>query len=249
MTVPAEEAIAAALGDRPVRTWRAVVSLEAAAQEWARAGGPDGGVVVAGYQAAPRGRAGRPWTVDHDRDLVLSVLVRPDLEAEREGWLYTVAVMALCETAGRSVGWPDRAHGVDGGEVGAASVHGELGPGRVDWAVVTMLVRGPADHPGAARTLLDSFDAYRHREPEQVVAAHRERCSTLGRQVVARMIPLGPAGPVITGTAVDLRADGALVVQTERGSRVAVRPQNLGLLEEEDGPGDRGPGGAGSGRC
>jgi BirA family biotin operon repressor/biotin-[acetyl-CoA-carboxylase] ligase len=34
---------------------------------------------------------------------------------------------------------------------------------------------------------------------------------------------------------VDVLADGALVIRTERGSRVAVPPQNLGLLEDPAG--------------
>jgi len=46
------------------------------------------------------------------------------------------------------------------------------------------------------------------------------------------MIPMGPGGPEIIGEAVDVLADGSLVVLTARGSRVAVPPQNLGLLEE-----------------
>lgn len=237
----AEADIASALGDRPVRVWAAVVSLEAAAQEWARAGGPDGGVVVTGYQAAPRGRAGRPWSVDHDADLVLALLVRPDLTAEREGWLYTIGAVALSDTVGGAITWPADVVAADGSDAAALSVHAELGPGRVDWAVLTMLVRAPAQRAEAARKLLHAFDSRRRSEPDRVLAVHRQRCSTLGRRVAARMIPLGPAGPVITGMAVDVALDGALVVETDRGSRVAVRPQNLGLLDELDDPGAGGP--------
>jgi BirA family biotin operon repressor/biotin-[acetyl-CoA-carboxylase] ligase len=240
LTVPGEEEVAAALGDRAVRTWPAVVSIEAATQAWARQGGPDGAVVVVGYQASPRGRAGRPWSVDADADLVLSVIVRPDLTADHEGWLYTLATSALSDLTGGSIVWPADVTDADGDVAGAVAVHSELGPGRVDWAVVTFFVRGPGDRPDAARRLLDAFDARRHGDVAEVLDAHRSRCSTLGRRVAARMIPLGPAGPVITGTAVDLAADGALVVETDRGSRVAVRPQNLGILDDDEdvaGPG------------
>ena len=46
---------------------------------------------------------------------------------------------------------------------------------------------------------------------------------------------MGPSGPEVVGEAVDVLEDGALVIRTERGSRVAVPPQNLGLLEDPAG--------------
>jgi len=59
---------------------------------------------------------------------------------------------------------------------------------------------------------------------------------TLGRHVTALMIPVGPGGPEVTGEAVDVKDDGALVLLTARGSRVAVRPQHLGWLEKPADP-------------
>lgn len=47
-------ALAEALPGRPVRSYPAMLSTEADALAWARAGADDGAVVVAGYQAAPR---------------------------------------------------------------------------------------------------------------------------------------------------------------------------------------------------
>ena len=54
----AADALAADLPGRPLRSYPALLSTEADALAWARAGGPGGAVVVAGYQASPRGRAG-----------------------------------------------------------------------------------------------------------------------------------------------------------------------------------------------
>lgn len=230
----ADEELADAFGDRSVRAWPGVVSIEAAAQAWAREGCVDGAVVVVGYQAAPRGRAGRPWTIDIDADLVLSVIVRPELSADDEGWLYTLATVALTDVTGSRIRWPDEAVGDDATVAGSVSVYAELGPGRVDWAVVTVLVHAPGDRASTARRWLDAFDARRNSATDPVVGVHRERSDTIGRRVAARMIPLGPAGPVITGNAVDVAADGALVIETDRASRVAVRPQNLGLLDVVD---------------
>jgi len=50
------------------------------------------------------------------------------------------------------------------------------------------------------------------------------------------MIPMGADGPEVVGEAVDVLGDGSLVVLTARGNRVAVPPQNLGLLETPQTP-------------
>ncbi|MDQ4130536.1 MAG: hypothetical protein M3133_06040, partial [Actinomycetota bacterium] len=74
---------------RPVRTYPAILSTSADAFAWARAGAPEGALVVADYQAAPRGRAGLPWEVRPGEGLGFSLVLRPELPPEREGWLYT----------------------------------------------------------------------------------------------------------------------------------------------------------------
>jgi BirA family biotin operon repressor/biotin-[acetyl-CoA-carboxylase] ligase len=102
---------------------------------------------------------------------------------------------------------------------------------------VTVLVEGAA--PPRAPLLSRLVEAVERRldQPvEQVRRDYHPLCTTLGHQRRARLIPLGPGGPEVTGEAVDVLADGALVLRTARGSRVAVPPQNLGLLEEPQGP-------------
>ena len=54
------EALAAVLPGRPIRAYPALLSTEADALAWARAGAPSGALVAAAYQAAPRCRAGLP---------------------------------------------------------------------------------------------------------------------------------------------------------------------------------------------
>ncbi len=53
----------------------------------------------------------------------------------------------------------------------------------------------------------------------------------LARALPRRPVRSYPAGPVVTGRAVGVLSDGALVLRTERDHLVPVRPQNLGLLE------------------
>ena len=55
-----EEAIAASLGERPARTFVAVISCDAEAMRWARAEAPEGAVVAAQYMMGLRDRGGIP---------------------------------------------------------------------------------------------------------------------------------------------------------------------------------------------
>lgn len=229
-----EEALADVLPDRPLRTYPALLSTEADALAWARAGAPEGAVVVADYQASPRGRAGWPWEVEPGRDLAFSIVLRPRLSAEREGWLYTVAVSALADVCGEdcAIEWPDEARR-HGARAAAAGVQAELGAQGVLWAVVNLLVPDARQPRGEllARVIAAIEHRYRSRSGD-VLADYTPRCETIGRRVRARLVPLGPSGPQVTGTAMTALKDGALVLETAEGRRIAVRPQNLGLLEE-----------------
>ncbi len=228
-----------------LRSYPALLSTEADAQAWARAGGPDGGLVVADYQASPRGRSGLEWRVRPGVDLAFSVLLRPQLSADDEGWLYTVVTSALADVLGAAVviHWPDEVHG-EAGRLAAVGIYAELAPHAVDWAVVSVLlpdVAGlerrcgtPAGRGELLARVLDALSVRRGQAPDEVLDDYRPRCATFGRDVRARLIPLGPAGPTIVGLAVDAAADGSLILTTRSERRVAVRPQHLGLLESAD---------------
>jgi BirA family transcriptional regulator, biotin operon repressor / biotin---[acetyl-CoA-carboxylase] ligase len=239
------QVLAPLLGGRMVRVYPAVLSTEAAAQAWARAGGPDGGLIVADYQASPRGRGGLQWRVQPGVDLAFSLLLKPGLAAEDEGWLYTVVTSALADVLDGDavVHWPDEVHG-DMGRLAAVGVYADLQPGGVAWAVASALLpdvvgmarrRGtPAERGVLLARVLDAVEARCRQDRAAVLDDYRRRCATFGRVVRARLIPLGPAGPTIVGRAVDTAPDGALVLRTRSERRVAVRPQHLGLLEPAD---------------
>ncbi|MDP9023386.1 MAG: hypothetical protein M3N57_11975 [Actinomycetota bacterium] len=230
------QALAEELGDRPVRSYPALLSTEADALAWARSGAPEGAVVVADYQASPRGRSGLAWQVgEPGRGLGFSLVLRPSLPPEREGWLYTVAVSGLADAVGggdAGVVWPDEVV-VDGKRAAAVGVQVGLGPQSTEWAVATFLAVDA--EPPRAPLLAEIVGAVERRyamPPEDVIADYRQRCVTLGRKVRALLLPMGPAGPKVEGLAVDTFDDGALLFETPSGARVAVRPQNLGKLEE-----------------
>jgi BirA family transcriptional regulator, biotin operon repressor / biotin---[acetyl-CoA-carboxylase] ligase len=230
------DALAAALPGRPVRAYPALLSTDADAQAWARAGGPAGALVVADYQASPRGRGGLPWRVEPGRGLGFSLLVRPALPAGCDGWLYVVATVALADLgpADTSVAWPDEVHSA-AGRWAAVGVHARTGAhagDRGDWAVLSALIE--AARPPRAALLAAAVTALEQRlvaPVETVLADYLRRCRTIGRPVRAHLVPLGPAGRTIEGTATAVRRNGGLVVETATGGRAVIPPADLGALE------------------
>lgn len=101
-------------------------STNADAVEAARAGQPEGLVVLAESQTAGRGRLGRAWVSPPRAGLAMSILLRPVVEMPRWGWLPLLAGLALAEAVtglaadaglaepavapgsevGRNAGWP-----------------------------------------------------------------------------------------------------------------------------------------------
>ncbi len=231
------DALAAALPGRAVRTYPAVLSTEADAVAWARADAPAGAVVVADYQASARGRGGLPWTGRPGRDLGFSLVLRPALTPDDEGWVYVAAALAVLAVVDgeATVQWPDRVLS-DGRLVADVAGHAGLGAQGVAWVIVNVQLydvqtpRGPL-----IAQLAEAIEAVQQPEPE-ALARFREHCTTVGQEVVAHIIPVWPDGVQIAGTAVSVLEDGALVIERAEGSRVAVRPQHLARLQTPDTP-------------
>jgi BirA family biotin operon repressor/biotin-[acetyl-CoA-carboxylase] ligase len=229
-----EKALAAALPGRPARSYPALLSTEADALAWARAGAPEGAVVVADFQVSPRGRAGWPWQVRPGAGLGFSLVLRPHLSLPREGWLYTVATSGLADALGEpaAIEWPDEVR-AGGRRAGAVGVQVELGEQSVTWAVVSVLVVEAAPpRTGLLARIVEAIEARARTPAARVLADYAPRCETIGRRVCARLVPMRPGGPHVTGTAVRALADGALLVQPDDGRRVAVPPRSLGMLEK-----------------
>ena len=150
--------------------------------------------------------------------------------------MYTVSTSGLADSFGDQarIEWPDEIY-LGQERVGAVGVQAGLGPAGIDWAVITVHVVG-VPHPRAQRLkrVVDAVEARYRSADEEVLRDYLPRCRTIGRRVVARLIPLGPAGPTLRGEAVGSLPDGGLVLVNEQGNRVVVRPQGLGLLDDAD---------------
>lgn len=230
------EALGEALSGRAVRSFPALLSTEAEALAWARAGAAAGSLVVADYQASPRGRAGRPWTVRPGAGLGFSLVLRPNLAARREGWLYAAATCALADVLGSeaTLEWPDEVRIADR-RAASVAVHVEPQDHGLAWAVVTVLVVDAT--PPRAPLLARAVAAIEERVASPaaaVLADYGGRCATIGRRVCARLVPLRPGGPNVTGTAVRALTDGSLLIEPDDGRRIAVPPPSLGMLESAE---------------
>lgn len=228
------EQLEAAMPGRELRSYPATLSVEAQAMAWARAGAPSGALVVAGYQAAARGRDGRPWAIEQGRGLGAAMVLRPRRSVASEAFLYVVATSAVADVLGtRSrLHWPDQVRDENEALLGAVVVCGDAEAGPIEWGVISLFV--PEAQPPRASLLarlVEAIEARAEQEPAPLAVDYRGRCATIGRRVRARLVPLGPAGREVAGEAAAVLPNGSLVIQDDAGRRAVVPPQSVGLLE------------------
>ena len=98
----------------------------------ARGGAADGVVAVAGHQSAGRGRLGRRWQAPAGSNLLVSVLLRPDLPADHRHLASAVVALAAADAvdsvAGLEVGvkWPNDLLGPDGRKLAGVLAEADL---------------------------------------------------------------------------------------------------------------------------
>jgi BirA family biotin operon repressor/biotin-[acetyl-CoA-carboxylase] ligase len=195
-------------------------------------GAADGSVVVAESQRAGRGRRGRPWHDEAGASLLCSILVRPRIAPARWPLLSLAAGVAvahalepICGVAAR-LKWPNDVM------VGARKLAGILlearltSPGIVvvgigintaqmrfpaDVEATATSIQGltgrPADREALLAAILEEFRGWRRR-------LECEGSAPIRRAWIARSATLGAIVAVggVRGRAVDLAADGALVI-------------------------------------
>lgn len=80
-----------------LRCFEVVDSTNRVARDAARSGAAEGTVVIADAQTRGRGRLGREWVSPPQRNLYVSVVLRPDLDADRLSLLSIMAGVAACD--------------------------------------------------------------------------------------------------------------------------------------------------------
>lgn len=184
-------------------------------------------MVVAGRQRAGRGRLGRTWVSPPGASLLASVLLRPGLDSARLHLVTAAVGLAAAEACEQVAGgsaelkWPNDVV-VDDRKLGGllAEVDGEavvVGVGvNVNWpaedleplaaTALNHLAGTAVDDAALLDWLLSGVDGWYGRW-DDVAAAYRRRCTTLGRRVRVELL-----AESFTGTAVDLDGAGNLMV-------------------------------------
>jgi len=226
----------------PTRTWtiRRFAELDSTNRyllDEARSGAPEGIVAVADHQSAGRGRLDRVWEAPPGSSLLVSVLLRPVLDAEHAHRVVMAAALALADAVADVAGfapelkWPND---LVVGDRKLAGLLAEREPGtgdprpavivgaglNVQWtafppelAATATACNLEAGHHVDRDALLDRYlDALGPRLDalDTVPAEYRARLATLGRRVRVEQ----PTG-AISGTAVDVRDAGELVVRDD----------------------------------
>jgi BirA family biotin operon repressor/biotin-[acetyl-CoA-carboxylase] ligase len=216
-----------------------VDSTQGVAFDLAGQGAPDRTVVVADYQAAGRGRRGRAWDSPPGASLLMTILVRPRVAPERWGGYSLVSAVAVADALARVAGlsarlkWPNDVL-VGGRKLAGILLESRLSPagGLFEAGVVAIgigvnLAQRAFPAALAARAtsiavetgavverdamlaaLLDAFDGWRRHLEGEGLAPVRERWLALADTIGRRVSVDG-----ISGVAVDLDADGALVLE------------------------------------
>lgn len=189
----------------------------------ARSGAPEGVVVVAGHQTAGRGRRGRQWYAAPGSSLLVSVLLRPGLPADRLH--LAVAALAAADACEAEAGFRPGLKWPNDLVVGAAKLAGvlaEVEGGAVvvgvglnvsaagPWPDGAVAAEGVAGRPVDVDRLLGAFLsslAARYGDWPAVASAYRRACTTLGQVVRVDL-----DGETFTGTAADVSDEGHLLV-------------------------------------
>lgn len=180
-------------------------------------------LVVAARQRKGRGRSASEW-VNAPRAMAASLALRPAWRTEDLPRLPLLAGLAAARVFGCDLKWPndlmvgdDKVGGILVEVSGGLAVVG-LGlnlwwPDAPEgWSGLHQEDPGPARRRSAGPAWAEEMLALVHAGPAWPVDEYRRRCTTLGRDITWE-----PGG---SGTAIDVDADGGLVVETADGRTV-----------------------------
>ncbi len=232
----------------PVRRLEQTTSTNDEARKWAQAGAPDGATVVADHQTAGRGRLGRNWHSPPGVNLYLSRILRgrfdqPTLLPLAAALATREAIQAhLPPDLTAAIKWPND---ILVSERKVAGILCELSEDVVIIGIginVNMTefppdLRRPAtslclisgaeqDREAVLETVLVRLDHWRA-NTDLVIGEFTRRCVTLDQKVTVSRQGQAP----LTGTAVRLDEQGALIVEDHRGAIHCIQSGDVDMLE------------------
>ena len=245
------------LGSHPwkntIQFFDTIDSTNTRAKILAAQGAPHGTVLIADHQTGGRGRLGRTFLSPAGTGIYMSVILRPDCPPAQIMHLTCAAAVAACDAVEKSVGirpgikWTND---LVYGNRKLAGILTELGlspRGTVDWAVIgiginclqkaedfdpairsfagSLAMFAPCDRAKVAAALIEAFSEMDLTRKYDIMAQYRSGCITIGREVSL----LRGTDPVRHGKAVDIDADGALIVEFSPGVREVVNSGEISV--------------------
>ena len=230
-----------------------VDSTNRVAKEFARAGEPDGTVVIADFQTAGRGRRERQWVSPRGTNLLFSLILKPDKTALGVLPITMALSLGIAETLTRRLGidvgvkWPNDVIAAKGKLCGVLS-ESATRAGRVSFVIVGIGInvnmkreQFPAGVPAAScfsitgtihdrkQVLADVLHALETIHAEFL----REGFPALLERYIRRLVLMDKPitfrrGPDVgQGEVIGVQPDGALVVRTDGGSSVTLYDEEV----------------------
>ncbi len=217
------------------------MSVDALAGAWARQeAAPAGSIVTVAAEIAGRRRGGIPWTLRAPDGLMMAMVARPQLAPRQEALLWlgvTLGAAKAMETVAghpRPVLWPDQVGEVGVDPVCFTNVGVQLGPNRIEHAVLSVrvdLARAEVDDSDRLLTELGNelqeAMAMLDADPLLVVQAFSDGYELMDRLVAATLLPRGAA----RGRVVAIDESGDLVLESTTGMLERIMPSNLRSLD------------------
>ena len=224
-------------------------STNTRAKDLAKAGAPHGTVIIAGGQSGGRGRMGRNFSSPVGMGVYLSVILRPDCSADQLMHLTCAAGVAAVDaiasvtTLCPGIKW---ANDLILGNKKVGGILTELGfiGSRMDYAIIGIGINCrqrtedfPEELQSIATSLLEQseedadpaklaaalvenlykMDQHLITGKAQLMARYRQHCITLGKEILVLQ-----AGEARNAMALDLDADGGLIVEYPDGTKNTV---------------------------
>lgn len=236
---------------RRIELRQRVGSTNDLAREAGRRGEPEGFVALAEEQLAGRGRLGRAWIAPPGSSILCSVLLRPHFSSEHAFYLTIIASLAIYHAvreqlrgldleALTTIKWPNDVL-IGGRKVSGVLSESEFNGGEWTFAVVGLGINvnaraahlpstatwvsaaagQPVDRARLLARTLEEFESlYLSLQNGQFGHAHGRWAAAL--ETVGKRVSVHEPGGMVTGLAVRVDADGALVIRTESGEEQRV---------------------------
>jgi BirA family biotin operon repressor/biotin-[acetyl-CoA-carboxylase] ligase len=230
---------------RDIAYQRETPSTQEIAKALAAQGVADGTIVVAETQSGGRGRVGRQWS-SPEGGIYFSIVLRPDMKPSEALRLPLVAGVAVARAIKRNMKlapklkWPNDIM-IQDRKVGGILTEMSAEMDRLDWVIVgiglnvnTPHESFPEDVEGVATSLMEAggkiiprvkllqdilfeFESLYHGLAKSGFEPIRAKWKFFSNTIGARVVVSTPTEKV-TGTAVDIDSDGALILKKEDGS-------------------------------